>query len=184
MSLVRVRSSGRATPSPVPPGRRDGTERIPSPTEALDRSIFRSLSLERVVASSDCLIRPAFLERRWKPGQSGNPSGHAAEYGEVIKLARQFSVRAIERLGELMESEDERVAAVASNSILDRAYGRPETRKPEAADDLGARLAQMTKEQREQHAEQLAAQIRETVDRYKLIEGETVDVTPTDEADC
>ena len=44
------------------------------------------------------------------------------------------------------------------------------------------RLAAMTKEQREAHAEQLAAQIRETVDRYKLIEGEAVDVTPEDEA--
>ena len=46
------------------------------------------------------------------------------------------------------------------------------------------RLRQMTREQREAHAEQLAAQIRETVDRYKLIEGEAVDVTPEDEAGC
>jgi hypothetical protein len=60
------------------------------------------------------VLSPAFLRRQWKPGQSGNPSGHAAEYGEVIKLARRFSVRAMERLGELMESDDERVAAVAA----------------------------------------------------------------------
>src|ERR1700681_4033900 len=89
------------------------------------------------------VLSPAFLERRWKPGQSGNPSGHAAEYGEVINLARQFSVRAMERLGELMESEDERVAAVAANSILDRAYGKPEVRRPDPADDAVARLAMM-----------------------------------------
>jgi hypothetical protein len=46
------------------------------------------------------------------------------------------------------------------------------------------RLAAMTKEQREAHAEQLAREIRVTVDRYKLIEGEAVDVTPEDEAGC
>jgi hypothetical protein len=50
------------------------------------------------------------------------------------------------RLSELMESEDERVAAVACNSVLDRAYGRPETRRPEPADDLVARLERMTDE--------------------------------------
>jgi hypothetical protein len=45
------------------------------------------------------------------------------------------------------------------------------------------KLAAMTKEQRTAHAEQLAREIRETVDRYKLIEGEAVDVTPEDEGD-
>src|ERR1700689_1063504 len=94
------------------------------------------------------VLAPAFLKQRWKPGQSGNPSGHAAEYGEVNKLARQFSVRAMERLGELMESQDERVATVACNSVLDRAYGKPEVRQPEPVDDFEARLERMTPEQR------------------------------------
>ena len=57
------------------------------------------------------VLSPAFLERRWKPGQSGNPSGQTAEYGEIVTLARTLSVRAIERLGELMESADERVSS-------------------------------------------------------------------------
>src|SRR5690348_4715751 len=67
------------------------------------------------------VLSPAFLERRWKPGQSGNPSGQTVAYGEVVRLAQSLSLRAIERLGDLMESEDERVATVACNAILDRA---------------------------------------------------------------
>jgi hypothetical protein len=82
------------------------------------------------------VLSPAILWRQWKPGQSGNPLGHTAEYGEVNKLTRQYLVRAMERLGELMESQDERVATVACNSVLDRAYGKPEVRQPEPVDDL------------------------------------------------
>jgi hypothetical protein len=89
----------------------------------------------------------------------------------------------MERLGELMESEDERVATVACNSVLDRAYGRPETRQPEPTDDLVERLKRMTPEERAEHAHQLAARLRETLDRHKAIEGEAEDVMPEDEAD-
>ena len=54
---------------------------------------------------------------------SACPLSETAAYGEVVQLARSLSARALERLGELMESEDERVAAVACNAILDRAFG-------------------------------------------------------------
>src|SRR6266851_8925964 len=77
------------------------------------------------------VLSPAFLERRWKPGQSGNPSGQTAEYGDVVRLAQSLSLRAIERLGELVESEDERVAAAASSAILDRAFGKPQPNRLE-----------------------------------------------------
>jgi|HubBroStandDraft_6_1064221.scaffolds.fasta_scaffold140546_4 hypothetical protein len=87
----------------------------------------------RSVARNGKALAPAFLERRWKKGQSGNPSGHTAEYGEVLALARFLAPRAIERLGELMESEDERVAAVACNAILDRAFGKPREQTSETS---------------------------------------------------
>ena len=125
------------------------------------------------------VLAPAFLARQWKPGQSGNPRGHAAAYGEVVKLARQLSVRAMERLSELMESEDERVAAVAANSILDRAYGKPEVRRPEPVDDVVARLERMTDAERLEDAKRLAAQIRETLDRdrrKRTIEGDATEI--------
>lgn len=61
----------------------------------------------------------------WKKGQSGNPSGRPKSLREVTELARENSARAIERLVELMDDEDGRVALAAANSILDRGYGKP-----------------------------------------------------------
>jgi len=92
-------------------------------------------------------LSPAFLANTWRPGQSGNPGGHSGLYGEAVKLARGLSLRAVQRLGELMESEDERVSVVACNSLLDRAFGKP---KPaaEEKDDMDARLASMSREER------------------------------------
>jgi hypothetical protein len=85
--------------------------------------------------------------RMWKPGQSGNPTGHCGEYGAAMKLAQEAAPDAVRRLIELMNSEDERVAAVACNAILDRAFGKPGPTKEEK-DDLEARLANMTREER------------------------------------
>jgi hypothetical protein len=92
-------------------------------------------------------VSPAFLANTWRPGQSGNPGGHSGLYGEAVKLARGLSLRAVQRLGELMESEDERVSVVACNSLLDRAFGKP---KPvaEEKDDFDARLKAMSREER------------------------------------
>jgi hypothetical protein len=45
------------------------------------------------------------------------------------------------------------------------------------------RLASMTKEQREEHARQLATRLRAQIERYKLIEGESEEVMPEGEAD-
>jgi hypothetical protein len=86
----------------------------------------------------------------WKPGQSGNPSGYSAAYGEAVRLARQAAPYAINRLIELMDSEDQRVAAVACNSVLDRAFGRPGPAKEEK-EGMEARLANMTREERLQY---------------------------------
>lgn len=74
----------------------------------------------------------ALAANRWQPGQSGNPSGHSGEYGEAMRLARQAAPDAVRRLTELMQSEDERVAAVACNAILDRAFGKPKEYDPPA----------------------------------------------------
>src|SRR5215468_2440321 len=63
-------------------------------------------------------LSQALAANRWKPGQSGNPSGHSGEYGQAVRLARQAAPYAVHRLIVLMDSDDERVAAVACNSIL------------------------------------------------------------------
>lgn len=61
----------------------------------------------------------------FKTGQSGNPGGRPKENAEVKELARTHGPRAIGRLAEIMESEDERAAAAASQALLDRGYGKP-----------------------------------------------------------
>jgi hypothetical protein len=124
----------------------------------------------RSVARNGRALSPAFLERQWKPGQSGNPKGHTAEYGEVVALAQAFSVRAIERLGELMESTDERVAVVAANAILDRAFGKPQPQRHEPPTPLEQRLRQMTPDQREQEAREFYRKVQQ-----RLLEAEAAE---------
>ena len=92
-------------------------------------------------------LHPAMRGRMWKPGQSGNPTGHCGEYGTAMKLAREAAPDAVRRLIELMNSEDERVAVVACNSILDRAFGKPTAAEIEK-DDMDARLKAMSSEER------------------------------------
>jgi hypothetical protein len=102
-------------------------------------------------------LPPALAANRWRPGQSGNPSGHSGEYGEAMKLARQAAPGAVRRLIELAELDqldnqgiliplkdlpeaDRRVVTVAANSLLDRAFGRPKAFDPSV--DGGQPLSQ------------------------------------------
>lgn len=61
----------------------------------------------------------------WKKGQSGNPGGMPKSLGEVIKLARENGFKALNRLIELIDDDDSKVALAASNAVLDRGYGKP-----------------------------------------------------------
>ena len=61
----------------------------------------------------------------FKKGQSGNPGGRPKEVSEVKDLARTYGVDAIERLVELIASDNERTAVAACEAILNRGYGRP-----------------------------------------------------------
>jgi hypothetical protein len=78
-----------------------------------------------------------------------------------VRLARQAAPHAILRLIELMDSEDERVAAVACNSILDRAFGKPAPVKQEPKDTIEQRVANMTRKQRLALMAELIAPMRQ-----------------------
>jgi predicted unusual protein kinase regulating ubiquinone biosynthesis (AarF/ABC1/UbiB family) len=87
-----------------------------------------------------------------------------------MKLARLAAPYAIHRLIQLMDSEDERVAAVACNSILDRAFGKPKI--AEEKDDLAARVAAMTPEERLARAEELIASGKRFLPLLERVEAE------------
>jgi hypothetical protein len=74
----------------------------------------------------------------WQPGQSGNPKGRSKEQGEIERLAKDRSKRALERIIELVESTDERIALMAAKEVLDRAFGR--AKQSEDADVDGRQL--------------------------------------------
>ena len=114
-------------------------------------------------------LPPALAANRWQPGVSGNPSGHSGEYGVAIKLAQRASPTAMRRLIELMDSEDERVAAVACNAILDRAFGKPKVAE-EQKDDLVARVEAMSPEERVRMAEELVERGARYLPAYEAYE--------------
>jgi hypothetical protein len=68
--------------------------------------------------------------RGWiKPGKPGmrspNPSGvGGSDYHETVSIARSNAPAAMRRLVELSQSDDERIAFVAANAIVERAWGK------------------------------------------------------------
>jgi hypothetical protein len=105
----------------------------------------------------------------WLPGCSANPGGRPG-VPEVIKATlRELSPRAVARLGELLDSPDERIQLEAAKAILDRHLGRPAIQADISlhrgvADDHLAALLEMARKRR-----------AEPID---LDEREVLDITP------
>lgn len=95
---------------------------------------------------------------QFAPGVSGNPSGRARVVGHIRDLARLHGEAAIEKLVELMNGEDPRVARAAATDLLDRGYGKP-SQPVGGADDLPP-----LRSERELTNEQLEAIARGAVD--------------------
>ena len=82
--------------------------------------------------------------RPFQPGQSGNPSGKGGLYLEAQRICREASPAAARRMVELMSSTDERVALMAADKVLERAWGKPK----EMPDDVPADPAVAEKRER------------------------------------
>ena len=82
------------------------------------------------------------------------------------------------RLIELMVSPDERVALMAADKVLERAWGKPKEQRPDAG---GRRYSEMPADERRREVERLIALGKEIIAREtervaslpKVIEGET-----------
>ena len=62
---------------------------------------------------------------KFEKGKSGNPGGRPKENSEVRAAARLHGMTAIDKLVELINSDDQRIAVAASQAILDRGFGKP-----------------------------------------------------------
>jgi hypothetical protein len=70
--------------------------------------------------------------RPFRAGESGNPTGKGGLFYEAQQICREASPEAARRMVELMGSKDERVALMAADKILERAWRRPK----EVADEV------------------------------------------------
>lgn len=97
---------------------------------------------------------------RFQKGVSGNPGGRPAMAPEVREALEGASERAAQRLVELVDSDDPRVALMASNAILDRLYGKPAQTVDAKVQttDVGAMHLQILQEIAERRSAQLATE--------------------------
>lgn len=126
----RGRISPRDLLRALPPD--TGKPEIPKPKSRRKRRMSTQHSADGAVTVdatgevvSNAEAKPKYkIQPRWKPGESGNPSGLSKKHFELQAIARAKSPRAFERVVELVESPDERIALMASKEVLERAFGR------------------------------------------------------------
>jgi len=79
------------------------------------------------------LANPAFAERMWKPGQSGNPKGAIGEWQRCRALCREHSEAAAKEIIRLFsESLDDRVRYMAAQWTYEQAWGKAREFNPNA----------------------------------------------------
>ena len=58
-------------------------------------------------------------------GQSGNPGGRSKLPADIREAFKAKAPQALEVLTRCLQSDDDRVAMMAAQAILDRGYGKP-----------------------------------------------------------
>lgn len=103
----------------------------------------------------------------WQPGQSGNPGGMKKTPPDIKEALAAMLPAAVKRLGELLLSDNEKIAVQAVQVVLDRNLGKAIATKIDVKADLGAMHLQLLEEIRARRAERIGAP------------APMVDVTPT-----
>jgi hypothetical protein len=94
--------------------------------ETADRSdIELRYNRDRTKRMQEIIFMPRDDLGRFVPGTSGNPGGRPKPPDGLRTRLAELSPLAVERLGELLDSVDERVRLEAAKTILDRHLGRP-----------------------------------------------------------
>lgn len=106
-------------------------------------------------------LRPA------KPGEVRNPTGRPKTPPDVKQALQAMLPQAVTRLGELLMSNNEKIALAATQVVLDRNLGKAVATKIDVKADLGAMHLQLLEDIRARRQERLGGQI--------------VDVTPNAE---
>jgi hypothetical protein len=106
---------------------------------------------------------------RFLPGNSANPGGRPGLPELVKTRLRELSPRAVERLGQLLNSADERIQLEAAKAILDRHLGRPAIQA-----DLTVRA-----DVSDAHLQALKELARKRRDEPVTLDGQAVDIAPS-----
>jgi hypothetical protein len=91
--------------------------------------------------------------RKWRPGQSGNPSGRSGLFQEMQRRAREATPELIDYLLEIARDgdEDARNRIVAIQIMLERGWGKVPICEPESLEQKPEPdWSRLTPEQREQ----------------------------------
>jgi hypothetical protein len=90
--------------------------------------------------------KPSHGRGMLKNFEPGNPGGgrRGTRFTETVELARAHSIEAIRTLAERLHDADGRIAVVAANSLLERAWGKVREQKPEEQGQASIDLSQLS----------------------------------------
>ena len=96
------------------------------------------------------------FEQFWAASCESWASGYGGAYAEARRICAQASGDAARRQVELMASEDERVALMATEAVLNRGAGKPRDHSAEERRDVQADLSALSHDERTTLARLLA----------------------------